>query len=116
MPQEEHQFGQDRFYGAVIATDDTGIEQVQAGFVASHFHGSGRALRDVDNDDASRGGAFQEFDEPRLLGGVARAIGFQNNGAQSFRIQNVADNVLLNTGEEGQDDYIRVVQVMRLQR
>ena len=80
--EEEHEFGDDAFDGAVVAVDDTAEEELFAGFVACHLDGAFGALRDVDDDDAALLCCLELFDEPGPLRGVARAVGFEDYGAQ----------------------------------
>ena len=67
MPQKEHQFGDGRLYRAVVSTDDSGLQEVDACFVASHFDRTGQALADVDNDKTAVCSLLQFLYQPLLL-------------------------------------------------
>lgn len=114
VAQEKHQFGDGTFGGAVVAADDAGLEQLEAGFVTAHFHGAALALGDVDDDDAAVGGIFQLADEPFFLRGVARAEGFEDDGFQARHMEDGVDDALLDAGKEGEDDHVRVEKIVRL--
>ena len=83
VPQEEHEFGDCTFGGAVIAADDACLEKVKSGFVASHLDGAALALGDVDDDNAAFAGFFQLADEPFFLGGIAGTEGLEDNSFQT---------------------------------
>ena len=95
MTEEEHQFGDQGFDCTVITADDTGIQQMQTGFITSHFHHASRTLRDVDNHDSPFGRLFQELDEPRLLRCIARTVSLEHHGTKSWCMEDVADDVLI---------------------
>ena len=115
MPKQEHQLGNQGFYGTVVTADNPCVEQVESRFIESHFHHTGQALRDVHNDDSPFGCFLQELDEPRLLWSVSGTIGFKHHGTESRCVQNVPDNVFLNTREKCQHNHIRVVQEVGFQ-
>lgn len=114
VAEEEHEFGDGAFGGAVVTADDAGLEKLQAGFVAFHLDGTALALGDVDDDDAAVGGVFELADEPVLLRGVAGAEGFEHDGFQTGNVEHGVDDGLLDAGEEGEYDDVSVEEVVGL--
>ena len=116
MSKEEHQFGNQRFYSAVISADNACVEQVQTGFVSFHFHHTSRTLRDVYDNNASFFRFLQEFDEPWLLRSITRTVCLENNRTKAWCMQDIADDVFLNAWEKSQYNNICIIQIIRLQR
>ena len=76
-----HHFGDGRFGCDVRAADDAGLLQEFAGLVLALGDAASVALGDVENDDASLDGIANRIQEPRLGGGVACTVGFQDNAS-----------------------------------
>ena len=102
VAEEEHQFGDGAFGGAVVAADDTCLKKLQAGFVPFHFNGTSLALGDVDDDDTSFVRLFQLADEPLLLRCVAGTEGFEYHCFQTVDVKDGVDDALLNAGKESE--------------
>ena len=113
---EEHQLGDGRLDGLILAADDARLLQMVAAVVAAHLHGALHALRDVDDHLAVLRALAQGVEQPGTLRGVARAEGAHHDGLQVGRVDDVPDEVFADAGEEREDDHVVVEPEVGLHR
>ena len=77
--EDEHHFGEQGFGCYVIAREDTGFHEVEGNGVKAHFHGTGVALRLVDNDDSPFYSCFEFAIEPFIGRCVSGAEGLEDH-------------------------------------
>lgn len=112
LAEQAHEFRDAALYGAVVAVEHAGLEQLQAGLVAPHLDGAARALRDVDDDDALINEAPEAVHQPGLLRGITGAIGLEHQGAQALKPQDVLYVVGTYAGEEGEHEHAGIKAVV----
>ena len=105
---QEHQFGDGTLYGHVAPTDDTSLLQVIAAVVARHLDRSLQALTDIDDHLAVFRTLAEGVEQPGTLRGITRAEGAHDDGFQIRCVDDMADEVFANAGEEGEDDDVVV--------
>ena len=113
---EEHQFGDGRLDGLVLAADDARLLQMVAAVVTAHLHGALHTLGDVDDHLAVLRALAEGVEQPGALGGVARAEGAHDDGLQVGRVDDMSDEVFADAGEEGEDDDVVVEPEVGLHR
>ena len=115
MAQEEHEFGDGAFRGAVISAYHTRLDERQTRLVESHLHASGLALRDVDEEDATAGGFLQFVGKPLQAWGIACPEGTQYYGAQAGDVEHTVYEALLDAREEGENHDVGIHEQVRLE-
>ena len=105
-----HQFRYGRLNRTVITADDAGVLQLIARIVTVHLYLSADTLADIHHDNIAFGCLAEQIHKPGLLRGIAAPIGAHHNTPKFRRIKHMADQVLLNSGEERKDNHV-VVQL-----
>ena len=112
VAQQEHEFRDHGLHRSVVAVDDASLQQLQSGFIPVHLYAAFVALGDVDDDDPFGHELAYAFHEPGLLGRIARAVGFEDDGFDAFHGETGVDHLLSDAGKEGEDHHIVVEQEM----
>ena len=108
MALQEHELGDGTLDGLVVAADDACLLQMIAAAVTAHLDSALHALADVDDDLAVLRSFAQGVEQPGALGGIARAEGAHHDGLQVRRVDDMADEVFADAGEEREDDHVVV--------
>ena len=115
MSEEEHQFCQHAFHGAVVAVHHPRLEELESRSIAMHLHRALVALCDVHHDDAAVDEGTEFVHEPRFLGCIARAEGLENHGAQSSHGEAGVHHLRTDAREERQNHDVVVQQEVRFE-
>ena len=105
---EEHELGDGALNGGVAAADDACFLQMIAAIVAAHLNGALQALRNIHNHLTILRALAQGVEQPRALGGIARAEGAHDDGLQIRGVDDMADEIFADAGEEREDDHVVV--------
>lgn len=116
VAEQEHQLRHGAFGGDVVTAHNACLQQPVSGFVAVHFHRTGPALGDVDDDQAPADGVFQPVQKPSVARRVAAAEGFHHHAFQTGDMQDAFHHLGRDAGKELQNGDVPVEQVVGFER
>ena len=108
MPEQEHQLGNSTFGRAVVTAHHTGLQQFSPGFIAVHFHTSGKTLGNIDNDNPPFDRLLQHLQQPVISGRIPATECFPHDAFQTGDILNAFHNLRRNSGKYFQDSNIPI--------
>lgn len=111
--EEVRELGEGGFSGEIETEDDTGAAELSARSVDGGDEAVD-ALADVDDDDASGDGGFDDLGETavRAAGDIAHAEGFEDEAAQVGEVEDRVDHFGLDTGEDTETGYVGSVETL----